>query len=198
MHALRLCARRAGAATAVAASLGVAIAYTAPAPTSESTRSRSLVDIEHAPAAWDAAALEGKKYSVLHPNLVVLESRAITALFTTLRDENTVHLDFALAADRLMRLLSEEGLAHLPTVHVRTVKTPCGTYTGLELPPSNTIAAVSIVRAGDTLLEALRRVAPAVSVGKILIQRDESTLSKAPKVCWGSVAHISFPSLFSD
>ena len=145
-------------------------------------RGRSIGDIEKAPPAWDASAKAAKDYSRLHPNLVVVQSKAITALFTTLRDENTTHLDFQLAADRLMRMLVEEGMANLSTVHEKTVNTPCGQYTGLELPPAGSITAVSIVRAGDTLLESLRRIAPAITVGKILIQRDESTLSKAPKL----------------
>lgn len=123
------------------------------------------------------------EYARLHPNLVVVESRALKALFTVVRDEATVHADFVAAADRLMRILAEEGLAHLPGTTERVVTTPTGAvFHGLAPPPAHTLAAVSIVRAGDTLLEAVRRCAPAVAVGKILIQRDETTRDKAPKL----------------
>jgi len=85
-----------------------------------------------------------------------------------------------------MRLLAEEGIALLPKAP-RTVMTPCGEYAGEDLPDASSVCAVSIVRAGDSLLEAVRAVWPAVSVGKILIQRDELTAephlhySKLPK-----------------
>jgi uracil phosphoribosyltransferase len=56
-----------------------------------------------------------------------------------------------------------------------TVTTPTGTtYDGEIIDPSS-IVAVSIIRAGDALLECFSRVAPEAQVGKILIQRDEST-----------------------
>lgn len=37
-------------------------------------------------------------------------------------------------------------------------------------------------RAGDTLLEAVRRIQPGVAVGKVLIQRDETDPDKRPKL----------------
>ncbi len=122
------------------------------------------------------------EHSRLHPNLVVVESRALKTLFTVLRDESTLHLDFSRAADRLMTVLAEEGLAWLPGVAPKAVTTPCGVYHGLEAQPAHTLAAVSIVRAGDTLLEAVRRIEPGVAVGKILIQRDETSPQKIPKL----------------
>jgi uracil phosphoribosyltransferase len=36
------------------------------------------------------------------------------------------------------------------------------------------------VRAGDSLLRAVRKVVPGIAVGKVLIQRDESTKEKVP------------------
>ena len=113
---------------------------------------------------------------------MVLDSRAFRVLFTVLRDASTLHLDFAQHADRLVTLLAEEGLAHLPGVAPRTVTTPCGVYAGLAAVPAHQITAVSIVRSGDILLEAVRRVAPGVSIGKILIQRDEAAPDKAPRL----------------
>jgi len=74
----------------------------------------------------------------------------------------------------LMRILVEEGIAMLPK-EPRTIATPCGEYAGEDLPDASSVCAVSIMRAGDALLEVVRTVWPAVSVGKILIQRDEET-----------------------
>jgi len=55
-------------------------------------------------------------------------------------------------------------------------------YEGIATPPVESLAAVSIVRSGDVLLHSLLAVAPALTVGKILIQRDEASADKAPKV----------------
>jgi uracil phosphoribosyltransferase len=73
-----------------------------------------------------------------------------------------------------MRLLAEEGIAYLPRAP-KTVTTPCGTFVGEQLLDASSVCAVSIVRAGDSLLEEVRAVWPAVSVGKLLIQRNEET-----------------------
>ena len=50
------------------------------------------------------------------------------------------------------RILAEEGLARLPSVHPVTVATPCGPYQGLRVPGPDQLAVVSIVRAGEALL----------------------------------------------
>eukprot|EP00992_Anisonema_acinus_P010617 TRINITY_DN6724_c0_g1_i1.p1 TRINITY_DN6724_c0_g1~~TRINITY_DN6724_c0_g1_i1.p1 ORF type:complete len:222 (+),score=80.94 TRINITY_DN6724_c0_g1_i1:2-667(+) len=116
----------------------------------------------------------------LHPNCVVLNSRAITILFTVIRDKNTSVRDYVFYSDRLMRILAEEGLAQLATVVPRTVETPCGVYHGLALPPPETLCCVSVVRSGDILLEAVRQLSVGIAVGKILVQRDETDKEKRP------------------
>ncbi|CAM9612363.1 unnamed protein product [Chrysoparadoxa australica] len=78
-----------------------------------------------------------------------------------------------------MILVAEEGIAHLPTSE-KLITTPTdAAYKGISVNTSN-VCAVSIIRAGDSLLEAVRACEPQVSVGKILIQRDESTVEKTP------------------
>jgi len=65
-----------------------------------------------------------------------------------------------------MRILAEEGIAALPSVE-KDVETPCGIFKGVEIDERNCIA-VSIIRAGDSLLDAVRFCLPSVQVGKIL------------------------------
>ena len=77
-----------------------------------------------------------------------------------------------------MRLLGEEALARLPTVVEGQVETPCGLAPGYVDTPGPPVCVVSIVRSGDILQEAVRYLQPGVSVGKILIQRDESKPDK--------------------
>lgn len=85
-----------------------------------------------------------------------------------------------------MRILAEDALAEFPAKPV-TVTTPCGTYKGLEAVDSNKLCAVSIVRSGDALLDSVREILPACSVGKILIQRDETHPQKLPKLFYSKL-----------
>lgn len=73
-----------------------------------------------------------------------------------------------------MTVLAEEAIGQLPSQRI-AVETCTGSFTGLKLPDASEACVVSNVRAGDALLECVRNVWPAVSVGKILIQRDETT-----------------------
>ena len=54
-------------------------------------------------------------------------------------------------------------------------------------PDPTKICAISIVRSGDALLEVVRDVEPAVKVGKILIQRDESHPDKIAKLFYSKL-----------
>jgi len=121
-----------------------------------------------------------------HPNCKVLESRALTMLFTQIRDKNTAQLPYVQYSDRLMTILAEEGIAELCTEEV-TVETPCGQYKGLKMIDTDKLCAVSIVRSGDILLEAVRRLVPDVKVGKILMQRDEEDPEKKAKLYYSKL-----------
>ena len=109
-------------------------------------------------------------------------SRALKALFTVIRDKSCDRTTYTRYCDRLCTILAEEGLAYVSEAKEKTVETPCGPYAGLEVPPYETMCAVSIMRSGDILLDALRRVAVGIAVGKILCQRDEEDPEKRPKL----------------
>lgn len=53
--------------------------------------------------------------------------------------------------------------------------TPTGSTFDGESIDTEDIVAISIIRAGDSLLDCFTRIVPAATVGKILIQRDEET-----------------------
>lgn len=114
-----------------------------------------------------------------YPNLTVVDSRAVHMLLTEIRDASTVQREYIRHADRVLTILAEEALALLATPEVIT--TPCGQYQGLRHPDPNNLCAVSIVRSGDICLEAVRKLIPECSVGKILMQRDESSEEKTAK-----------------
>ena len=85
-----------------------------------------------------------------------------------------------------MRLLAEDALAQFPESQCN-INTPCAAFAGTCGPDPESICAVSIIRSGDCLLEAAREVEPAMKVGKILIQRDESHPDKIAKLFYSKV-----------
>mmetsp|Transcript_2498 Transcript_2498/g.3542 ORF Transcript_2498/g.3542 Transcript_2498/m.3542 type:complete len:223 (-) Transcript_2498:213-881(-) len=114
-------------------------------------------------------------------NLFLVKSNALETLFTKIRDRETNSRDFVHYSKRVMRILAEEAAAYLPTLP-QAVTTPTNAiYNGrlsiLDTNPDD-VCAVSIVRAGDSLLECVREIAPSVRVGKMWIQRNESSADK--------------------
>ena len=94
-----------------------------------------------------------------------------------LRDSTTQTRDYRFYADRLHSILVEEGFCELPATEV-DVQTPCGIYKGVKYPDN--IVAVSIIRSGDSLLQAFINLFPEAAIGKVLIQRDEKSQEKKP------------------
>ncbi|KAK5166762.1 Uracil phosphoribosyltransferase, synthesizes UMP from uracil [Oleoguttula sp. CCFEE 6159] len=90
-----------------------------------------------------------------------------------IRDRNTNRADFIFYSNRIIRLLVEEGLNHLPCQPL-SITTPVGrTYAGVKF--EGKICGVSIMRAGEAMEQGLRDCCRSVRIGKILIQRDEET-----------------------
>jgi Uracil phosphoribosyltransferase len=84
----------------------------------------------------------------LPPSVFTLPRTAqLEALYTIIRDKNTSRGDFIFYTDRIIRILVEEGLNHLPVVP-KTVETPTGSiYKGVGF--EGRICGVSILRAGE-------------------------------------------------
>ncbi|KAF8632416.1 hypothetical protein AX17_004857 [Amanita inopinata Kibby_2008] len=122
----------------------------------------------------------------LPPSVFTLPQTAqLEALYTIIRDKETSRGDFLFYSDRIIRLLVEEGLNHLPVVK-RTVETPTGAiYDGVGF--KGKICGVSILRAGEAMEAGLREVCRSVRIGKILIQRDEETAK--PKLFYSKFPH---------
>ena len=94
-------------------------------------------------------------------------------IYSMIRDKSTARADFIFYSNRIIRLLVEEGLNHLPVVE-HVVTTPVGrSYSGVKF--QGKICGVSIMRAGEAMEQGLRDCCRSVRIGKILIQRDEDT-----------------------
>jgi uracil phosphoribosyltransferase len=123
-------------------------------------------------------AMSSSSTSTKHPSVFTLpRTPQLEALYTIIRDKDTARGDFLFYSDRIIRLLVEEGLNHLPVVP-KSIVTPTGsTYDGVGF--EGKICGVSILRAGEAMEAGLREVCRSVRIGKILIQR----------VCPDSVLH---------
>jgi len=118
-------------------------------------------------------ALRRRKSFITRNVHVLKPTYQLKGLHTMIRDRSTKREDFIFYSDRLIRLLIEEGLSYLP-FREKVVTTPTGEhYKGVEW--AGSLCGVSIVRAGESMEAGLRAVAKSVRIGKILIQRDETT-----------------------
>ncbi|XP_044129298.1 uridine-cytidine kinase-like 1 isoform X1 [Bufo gargarizans] len=125
---------------------------------------------------WDIAALASAHQGQPLPDtLSVLQSTPqVRGMHTIIRNKDTNRDEFIFYSKRLMRLLIEHALSFLPLNPV-TVETPQGTlYQGKRFHRQR-ITGVSILRAGETMEQALTAVCKDIRLGKILIQTNHNT-----------------------
>lgn len=106
----------------------------------------------------------------IYPNLEVIPSNyQIRGMHTIIRDRTSSTSDFVFYADRLLRLVVEAGLGHLPFKE-QTVVTPTGhQYVGVNF--ARKICGVSVIRSGESMENALRACCKGIKIGKILVHR---------------------------
>ena len=85
-------------------------------------------------------------------------------------------------------IYSEEGLSYGNPEKV-TITTPTGAMVEGDHVDCSEVVAVSIIRAGDSLLECFMNIAPEAQVGKILIQRNEET--KQPQLFYSKLPRLT-------
>lgn len=98
----------------------------------------------------------------------------VKGLHTFIRNQNTSRDEFIFYSKRLIRLVIEFALSLLPFKEV-VVETPQGVqYNGKRL-ETQKICGVSILRAGETMEQAVCDVCKDIRIGKILIQTNQLT-----------------------
>ncbi|MFS7939845.1 putative transferase [Helianthus anomalus] len=108
----------------------------------------------------------------IYPNLYVIHSTfQIRGLHTLIRDAKTTKHDFVFFySERLIRLVVEHGLGHLPFTE-KQVTTPTGSvYTGVDF--CKRLCGVSVIRSGESMENALRSCCKGIKIGKIFIHRE--------------------------
>ncbi|KAK6913062.1 hypothetical protein RJ641_022663 [Dillenia turbinata] len=107
---------------------------------------------------------------IYHNLFAIYSTFQIRGMHTLIRDVNTKKHDFVFYADRLIRLIVEYGLGHLPFSE-KQVTTPTGSiYTGVVF--CKRLCGVSIIRSGESMENALRACCKGIKIGKILIHRE--------------------------
>lgn len=107
--------------------------------------------------------------------LHILEKTSqVHGIHSFIRDKNTSRDEFIFYSKRLMRLLFEYALSMLPFKDV-VIETPQGFFYDGRKTSVKRIVGVSILRAGETMEQALCEVCKDVSIGKILIQTNMDT-----------------------
>ncbi|CAG9829169.1 unnamed protein product [Diabrotica balteata] len=117
-----------------------------------------------------------KHYKMPRPDTVRLlpTTPQIRGLHTFIRNKDTPRDEFIFYSKRLIRLVIEYTLS-LMTFVDKTVETPQGVvYHGKKMATSN-ICGVSILRAGETMEQAVCDVCKDIRIGKILIQTNLQT-----------------------
>jgi uracil phosphoribosyltransferase len=104
---------------------------------------------------------------------------------TLIRDIAASRADFLFYSDQLIRTIIEFAFETVP-YQQKCVTTPTGhSFQGLEL--TKEIIGVSVMRAGESMEAALRATVRDVKIGKILIQRDESSPTKSAKLFYSKL-----------
>ncbi|XP_043677479.1 uridine-cytidine kinase-like 1 isoform X1 [Vespula pensylvanica] len=98
----------------------------------------------------------------------------IKGLHTFIRNKDTYRDEFIFYSKRLIRLVIEYALSLLPFEEV-TVETPQGIPYQGKRGATDKICGVSILRAGETMEQAVRDVCKDIRIGKILIQTNQQT-----------------------
>ncbi|KAK4275273.1 hypothetical protein QN277_018387 [Acacia crassicarpa] len=107
----------------------------------------------------------------IYPNLYVIQTTfQIRGMHTLIRDSETTKHDFVFYADRLIRLVVEHGLGHLPFTEKQVITPTESVYTGVDF--CKRLCGVSVIRSGESMENALRACCKGIKIGKILIHRE--------------------------
>merc|ERR1712159_19811 len=101
----------------------------------------------------------------IYRNLVVLPPQfQIRGMHTIIRDRKVNRSDFVFYSDRIIRLVVEHGLGHLP-FNEKVVLTPTNDqYKGVTF--CSKLCGVSIIRSGEAMENALRACCKGIKIGK--------------------------------
>lgn len=113
--------------------------------------------------------------------LTVIRHPLIEHKLTLIRDRNTSTAEFRRLLHEVSMLMAYEVLRDLELEEV-TIETPLATARARKL-AGKKVCFVSILRAGEGLLQGLIELVPSARIGHIGLYRDEATLKPVPYYC---------------
>ncbi len=114
-------------------------------------------------------------------HLTLVEHPLVQHKLTLMRRRETSTADFRRLLREISLLLGFEALRDLPTTTV-TIETPMAKMEAPAL-AGKKLALISILRAGNGLLDGILELAPSARVGFIGLYRDEATLQPVQYYC---------------
>jgi uracil phosphoribosyltransferase len=106
---------------------------------------------------------------------------SVKYLLSQLRDKNSNTFQFRFFSDRIMRLLIEEAISWEPKVVEKRLAPTGEYYDHYKLQyKAEDYCAVTIIRAGDSMIAEVMNLLPGITIGKVLIQRNEESEDKHP------------------
>ncbi len=116
-----------------------------------------------------------------HPNLTVVLHPLVQHKLTLMRDRDRSTGGFRRLLREISLLLGYEVFRDLPLT-LRTVETPLETMQAPEI-EGKKLALISILRAGNGMLEPLLELVPSARVGFVGLYRDHATLQPVEYYC---------------
>lgn len=111
---------------------------------------------------------------MIHPNLTIVDHPLVRHKLTLLRDKDTPTVQFRTILREISQLLAYETTKDLETETVE-IETPLETMQAEKI-SGKKICFVSILRAGNGLLDGMLDLIPSARVGHIGLYRDHETL----------------------
>lgn len=110
----------------------------------------------------------------MHPDLTIVSHPLVQHKLTLMRDKATSTGKFRRLLREISQLLAYEITRDLP-LEMRQIETPMG---GMKAPvlAGKKLALVSVLRAGNGLLDGILELVPSARVGFVGLYRDEQTL----------------------
>lgn len=112
----------------------------------------------------------------MHPQVVVIDHPLIQHKLTLMRRSETSTAKFRALLTEISMLLAYEVTRDLPLKHER-IKTPLAEMDAPVLAADKKLVLVSIMRAGQGILDGMLQLIPSARVGHIGLYREPSTLT---------------------
>merc|ERR1712013_559931 len=114
------------------------------------------------------ASISNEPHSLPESLKILPQRPQVTGLHTIIRDKNTKRDEFIFYSKRLIRLIIEYSLSFMSFKDVTVETSQCIQYEGKRC-ETNKMCGVSILRAGETMEQALSDTCKDIEIGKILI-----------------------------